>query len=137
MWVEILKNQNVFHIHCTPCFCLKQIIIHNLFNLFQCSFYPPCQTSPYMLEEAVELYEKHYAVIGLPFNCWFSPQNSHQAIRTKRFRLYHVVNGMLWTIIILFMSFVALLYTIKRRGCDILEGVAVVVCCIRVRRWIN
>lgn len=87
---------------------------------FQCSFYPPCKKSPTKIEESVKAYEKRYGIIGLPFNCLFSPNHTGLAIRTKRFQLYHVVNGILWSIIVLAMSMIALAYAVRKRGCEFL-----------------
>jgi hypothetical protein len=88
--------------------------------IFQCSFYPPCKSSPTKIKEAVDVYENHYGVIGLPFNCWFSRNHTGHAIRTKRFQVYHIVNGFLWSIIILLMATATLMYTIHKRGCNLM-----------------
>ena len=93
----------------------------SLSRVFQCSFYPQCNKSPAKIEEAVHSYERRYGVVGLPFNCYHSPRQPHLAIRSRRFHVYHVVNGVLWSSLFLIMITVVLLFTVRKRGCDFCE----------------
>ena len=101
--------------------CKNMSITIDYIYLFQCTFYPQCTKSQPQIEETVKSYQTRYGVVGLPINCYFSPSQPHQTIRLKRFHVYHVVNGVLWSSLVFIMTTVLLLYTVRRRGCDFCE----------------
>ena len=71
-----------------------------------------------MIDASVRRYESSYGLPGLPFNCLVSRQE-HQgayAIRNRRFKLYHVVNGILWPVIVIVMSGATLMGFVNSRG---------------------
>ena len=87
---------------------------------FQCTFYPPCKSSHEENKETVKEYVKQYGVRYQNYTCLYNFHNVNEVIRTKRFEKNQVVHGLVWPILTLVIGILALLITIRKRGCVVI-----------------
>ncbi|ELU05997.1 hypothetical protein CAPTEDRAFT_226235 [Capitella teleta] len=86
----------------------------------QCSFYPPCLTSKEDNYDAVRHYELQYGRSHRSFSCLFDPDKPSRVIRRRRFKLHHVVHGLVWSIALFLSSLALLTFALRYKGCAVL-----------------
>jgi Calcium-activated potassium channel, beta subunit len=95
---------------------MQQLMMQWLLWL-QCSFYPPCRSSRLDNELAVAEYERRYGRPGVdPYPCWYNPSDRSEVIQHRRFRLHHVVNGIVWSSALFIVSIVFLAFVVRRKN---------------------
>ena len=115
------------HIICViftdPSMSIRQLSNNHLslwIFILQCSYYPECRESAEVNNEALEDYLEKYGHPGTSFMCLYNPSDPKQIIRTRRFRLHHVIHSMLWTSLIFVFSLVSFIYVLRRKGNNVL-----------------